>query len=432
MATAVGGEYLALARKYRPQNFADVVGQEHVLKALSHSIDEGRMHHAYLFTGTRGIGKTTIARIFAKALECEKGVSSQPCGECETCKAIMAGVFPDVIEIDAASQTKVDDTRQLLENTKYPPMQARYKIYIIDEVHMLSTSSFNALLKTLEEPPSYVKFILATTDPHKIPTTVLSRCLQFQLHALSLEQISTQIQKVCAAENVSCTPEAVRVIARAARGSMRDALSLCDQAIALGQGKLEASTVYAMLGTIGDVLITDILELLRAPAEVVFGAGAGAVNAGAANEATAATSEGQPMSMGDLLGKIRQLSPNYKSLLDELLLFLHDLALYQMLGNDSHLELFSFNSSLLQRFVGPNAMQGAGAQGMQGVQGAQGIQGAQGSFTAEQLQLFYQIVLEGLQEYPYAADGRAAFEMTLLRLLAFSPLKKNYLGEKAN
>lgn len=412
MATAVGGEYLALARKYRPQNFADVVGQEHVLKALSHSIDEGRMHHAYLLTGTRGIGKTTIARIFAKALECEKGISSHPCGECETCKAIMAGVFPDVVEIDAASQTKVDDTRQLLENTKYPPMQARYKIYIIDEVHMLSTSSFNALLKTLEEPPSYVKFILATTDPHKIPTTVLSRCLQFQLHALSLEQISEQIQKVCALESVSCTPEAVRVIARAARGSMRDALSLCDQAIALGQGRLEASTVYAMLGTIGDVLITDILELLRSPAEVAFGLAASAVNGNIAaqTEADISAQEGHQMSMGDLLSKIRQLSPNYKSLLDELLLCFHDLALYQMLGNDSHLDLFSFNTSLLQRFVGANA--------------------GQGSFSAEQLQLFYQIVLEGLQEYPYATDGRAAFEMTLLRLLAFSPLKKNYLEER--
>lgn len=432
MATAVGGEYLALARKYRPQTFADVVGQEHVLKALSHSIDAGRMHHAYLFTGTRGIGKTTIARIFAKALECEQGVSSHPCGQCETCKAIMNGVFPDVVEIDAASQTKVDDTRQLLENTKYPPMNARYKIYIIDEVHMLSTSSFNALLKTLEEPPSYVKFILATTDPHKIPTTVLSRCLQFQLHALTLEQIMAQIQKVCAAENVNCTPEAVRVVARAARGSMRDALSLCDQAIALGQGQLEASTVYAMLGTIGDVLITDIVELLRSPAAVAFGAGAGA-GAGAAN---ATADVGQVLSLGDLLRKIRQLSPNYKSLLDELLLFLHDLALYQMLGGEAdNKELFSFNTSLLQRFVGPVAAQGTqDKQGLQDKQGSLGLidQAMPSGFKPEQLQLFYQIVLEGIREYADAPDGRAAFEMTLLRLLAFSPLRKSYLGESAN
>ena len=373
MTTEVGGEYLALARKYRPQNFEDVVGQEHVLKALAHSIDTNRTHHAYLLTGTRGIGKTTIARIFAKALECEKGVSSHPCGECDACKAIIAGVFPDVVEIDAASQTKVDDTRQLLENTQYPPLKARYKIYIIDEVHMLSTSSFNALLKTLEEPPAYVKFILATTDPHKIPSTVLSRCLQFQLRALSLDEISHQLQKVCGLENVKYSQEAIQALARAARGSMRDALSLCDQAIALGHGELEAATVYSMLGTIGDVLITDILGLLSTPP---------AAQAASAAQSVPAAPTADALDLGAVLKKIREKSPNYKSLLDELLLVFHDLAMYQMLGANTHLEVFSFSTSMLDSFAR--------------------------KFDPQQIQLYYQIVLEGLQEYPYATDGRAA------------------------
>ena len=219
--------YLALARKYRPSNFEDVVGQEHVIAALQHSIDNNRIHHAYLLTGTRGIGKTTIARIIAKCLECEGGISSHPHLDgnlCSTCNAISEGTFPDVIEIDGASQTKVYDTRQLLENTQYPPMQGRYKVYIIDEVHMLSQSSCNALLKTLEEPPAYVKFILATTDPQKIPTTVLSRCLQFQLKALSIDEIASQIEKISHKEGFTCESEAAILIARAARGSMRDAL----------------------------------------------------------------------------------------------------------------------------------------------------------------------------------------------------------------
>ncbi len=376
-----GGEYLALARKYRPQTFDDVVGQQHVLQALKHSIDSGRTHHAYLLTGTRGIGKTTIARIFAKALECEQGVKSTPCGTCDACVAITNGNFPDVIEIDAASQTKVDDTRQMLENTQYPPINARYKIYIIDEVHMLTTNSFNALLKTLEEPPAYVKFILATTDPHKIPTTVLSRCLQFQLRALNLDEITERINTICEKEGVEAEHEAVLAIARAARGSMRDALSLCDQAIALGHGKLESDTVYSMLGTVGDVLITDIFELLAG-----------------------SNSSGSTAGFGAVLEKVRQKAPNYKSLLDELVIAFHDLALFQMLGG-THLELFSFNTSMLESY--------------------------KDRIKPEQIQLYYQIVLEGVQEYQYAADGRSAFEMTLLRLLAFTPEKKKFLEANA-
>ena len=285
------GEYQALARKYRPQTFADVVGQDHVLSALCNTIDAKRIHHAYLLTGTRGIGKTTIARIIAKSLECETGITSKPCLQCDACKAIAAGNYPDVIEIDAASQTKVDDTRQLLENTQYPPLTGRYKIYIIDEVHMLTNNSFNALLKTLEEPPSYVKFILATTDPHKIPTTVLSRCLQFQLKALSVDEIKNRIISILATEGVPCEIEAAQLIARAAKGSMRDALSLCDQAIALGSGALERKSVITMLGTAGDGLIAEIIDLLAPETEA---------------------------NLAGVLSKFAQISPNFKAVLDDL------------------------------------------------------------------------------------------------------------------
>lgn len=386
-------EYLALARKYRPQTFEDVVGQEHVLKALAHSIDENKTHHAYLLTGTRGIGKTTIARIFAKALECEQGVSSHPCGKCGACEGITRGAYMDVIEIDAASQTKVEDTRMLLENTQYPPTQGRYKIYIIDEVHMLTTSSFNALLKTLEEPPAYVKFILATTDPHKIPTTVLSRCLQFQLRALNISEIQQRLMQICNQESISFEDEGLLALARAARGSMRDALSLCDQAIALGHGTLNSATVYSMLGTVGDMLIGDIFDLLAASET---DSASGASGAAGAAEPT--------LSFAELLDKIRSKAPNYKSLLDELVIALHDLALFQMIGS-TKLEVFSFGINMLERY----AMR----------------------ISPQQVQLYYQIVLEGIQEYQYAADGRSAFEMTLLRLVAMSPEKKNfYLGRK--
>lgn len=370
MALALSGEYQALARKYRPQTFADVVGQRHVLGALSNAIDSKRIHHAYLLTGTRGIGKTTIARIIAKCLECEQGISSHPCGACAACNAIAKGAFPDVIEIDAASQTKVDDTRQLLENTQYPPVSGRYKIYIIDEVHMLSQSSFNALLKTLEEPPSYVKFILATTDPHKIPTTVLSRCLQFQLKALSHDEIATQIVKIAAAEQISCEPEAAALLARAAKGSMRDALSLTDQAIALGGGRIAREAVLSMLGSAGDNQLLGILDSLQPNSQVT---------------------------LATVLSDIAAISPNYRTLLEDLALALHDLALYQFIGG-SKLNVFSLPSELLAQYA-PR-------------------------FGAQDLQLYYQICLEGLREYEFSPDGKSAFEMTVLRLHAFTPEKK--------
>lgn len=371
MAVELNGEYLALARKYRPQNFEDVVGQEHVLSALKNTIDIQHLHHAYLLTGTRGIGKTTIARIIAKALQCEMGVSSHPCGKCEACKSITAGTYPDVIEIDAASQTKVDDTRAMLENTQYPPMHGRYKIYIIDEVHMLTTNSFNALLKTLEEPPSYVKFILATTDPHKIPTTVLSRCLKFQLRALSIEEISNQILKICNIEGIACQEDAAMILARAAKGSMRDALSLCDQAIALGAGQsIQRNSVLQMLGATGDDNIENILKLLL---------------------------NDQSVNAVDILNTILKQSPNYKNLLDELAIAFHDLSLFQLI-NGTKLEIFTLPVSLLSQYA-PR-------------------------FNPESLQLYYQIILEGIKEYPYSPDGKSAFEMTFLRLLAFCPEKK--------
>ncbi len=374
MAIALSGQYQALARKYRPQNFDDVVGQEHVINALKNSIDQQRIHHAYLLTGTRGIGKTTIARIIAKCLECENGISSQPdlnSDPCDICTAIAGGNFPDVIEIDAASQTKVDDTRQLLENTQYPPLQGRFKVYIIDEVHMLSTSSFNALLKTLEEPPSYVKFILATTDPQKIPTTVLSRCLQFQLKALSIDEIATRIEEIASKESIPCDREAAILLGRAAKGSMRDALSLCDQAVALGNGVINRDIVLSMLGTAGDGFVCQILELLKLNSQV---------------------------KLEDVLSTIRKISPNYKNLLDDLVLTFHDLALYQMIGGTNALNVFSVPNTTLENYAK--------------------------DFSAKGLQLYYQICLQGLEEYKLASDGAAAFEMTVLRLLAFTPEKK--------
>ncbi|MBQ9275399.1 MAG: DNA polymerase III subunit gamma/tau [Succinivibrio sp.] len=363
-------EYQALARKYRPQSFADVVGQGHVKTALCNTIDARRLHHAYLLTGTRGIGKTTIARIIAKCLECEDGITSSPNPQNESWQEITQGTYPDVIEIDAASQTKVEDTRQLLENTMYPPVKGRYKIYIIDEVHMLSASSFNALLKTLEEPPSYVKFILATTDPHKIPPTVLSRCLQFQLQVLSREEIREQILKIAKAEGIACESEAADLLARAARGSMRDALSLCDQAVAQGGGSINASQVTAMLGTAGDKLITQILDLLSPRSELEF---------------------------PEVLSRIRAVSPNYRNLLDELVTVFHDLALYQLSGNPT-LEIFSLSAPVLKDYAA--------------------------RFSPQDLQRCYQIVLEAISESAFCPDEASAFDMCLLRLCAFAPQKK--------
>ncbi|MCR5537453.1 MAG: DNA polymerase III subunit gamma/tau [Succinivibrio sp.] len=364
-------EYEALARKYRPQTFADVIGQEHVIAALRNALETKRIHHAYLLTGTRGIGKTTIARILAKCLQCEKGITYEPCLKCDNCQMIAKGVHPDVFEIDAASQTKVDDTRKILDNTLYPPAlpTSHYKIYIIDEVHMLSQSSFNALLKTLEEPPEYVKFILATTDPQKIPATVLSRCLQFSLKALSLEQIGRQLLNICNKEQIAYEDGAIRLLSRAAHGSMRDALSLCDQALALGSGSLQEKSVIAMLGTAGDGLIGSILELLSP----------------------------QPtLTLSEVLNSIHQLAPNYKNLLDELVLTFHDLALYQF-TKQTKLDVFSMPEHILAYAS---------------------------RFDAKTLQLYYQIALQGLLEYKTASDGSQVFDMALLRLLAFTPEKK--------
>lgn len=376
MALSLQGNYQALARKYRPQNFEDVVGQEHVINALKNSIEQQRIHHAYLLTGTRGIGKTTIARIIAKCLECEQGISSHPHLDgsdlCDTCNAIANGNFPDVIEIDGASQTKVDDTRALLETTQYPPIKGRFKVYIIDEVHMLSTSSFNALLKTLEEPPQYVKFILATTDPQKIPVTVLSRCLQFQLKALSISEIAGQIIRITQKEQIPCDETAANVIARAARGSMRDALSLCDQSIALGNGSITKDTVLHMLGSAGDGFVTQVLDLLTPNSQT---------------------------KLENVLSSIKSISPNYKALLDDLVVAFHDLALYQMIGGSAALNVFSISSTILQTYAP--------------------------QFTAKDLQLYYQICLQGLEEYKLASDGSLAFEMSVLRLLAFTPSKKS-------
>lgn len=366
-------EYQALARKYRPQTFDEVVGQKHVIAALRNTIDANRLHHAYLLTGTRGIGKTTIARIIAKCLECKDGISSHPHADgnlCDNCKAIINGTFPDVIEIDGASQTKVEDTRQLLENTQYPPIAGRFKIYIIDEVHMLSQSSFNALLKTLEEPPKYVKFILATTDPHKIPVTVLSRCLQFQLKALTCDEIKEQIIKICNKEGIPCEDEAASLIARAASGSMRDALSLCDQAIALGNGSLLRQSAIDMLGTAGDGIVTGILDLIKPNSD---------------------------KDLGTFLDEVRKISPNYKNLFDEVVLLFHDLALYQ-LTNQGKLSFFNVPSEILETYAP--------------------------LFSPESLQLYYQIALQALEENGQAPDSACVFEMMVLRLLAFTPEKK--------
>ena len=254
--------YQVLARKLRPMNFSGLVGQEHVVRALSHALDEGRLHHAYLFTGTRGVGKTTIARILAKSLNCERGVSSTPCGTCSICIEVQENRFIDLIEVDAASRTRVDDTRDLLNNAQYLPSRGRYKVYLIDEVHMLSASSFNALLKTLEEPPEHVKFLLATTDPKKVPLTVLSRCLQFQLKNISREKIVDYLAKVLGDEKIEFERGALEVIAKSARGSMRDALSISDQAISYGQGRLTRQDVADMLGSVGPDEVQAVVDAL--------------------------------------------------------------------------------------------------------------------------------------------------------------------------
>jgi DNA polymerase-3 subunit gamma/tau len=358
--------YLVLARKWRPRSFEELVGQDHVRRALSNALDSGRIHHAFLFTGTRGVGKTTIARIFAKSLNCDKGVSSKPCGECGACRDIDAGRFVDLLEVDAASRTKVDDTRELLDNVQYAPARGRYKVYLIDEVHMLSTHSFNALLKTLEEPPPHVKFLLATTDPQKLPATVLSRCLQFHLRRLPLQQIQERLTMISEAEKVEFEPAALRAVARGAEGSMRDALSLLDQVLAFGGGRVLEAEVRSLLGTLD-----------RRHVEAILGA--------------LAANDGN-----ELMSCVQQLderAPDYDQALGELAAAIQRMALLQALpelsGEDEEQDIALAALAL--------------------------------RFSPEDLQLLYQIAIMARRDLDFAPDARGGFEMALLRMLAFRP-----------
>ncbi|EAM6762279.1 DNA polymerase III subunit gamma/tau [Salmonella enterica] len=359
--------YQVLARKWRPQTFADVVGQEHVLTALANGLSLGRIHHAYLFSGTRGVGKTSIARLLAKGLNCETGITATPCGVCDNCREIEQGRFVDLIEIDAASRTKVEDTRDLLDNVQYAPARGRFKVYLIDEVHMLSRHSFNALLKTLEEPPAHVKFLLATTDPQKLPVTILSRCLQFHLKALDVEQIRHQLEHILNEEHIAHEPRALQLLSRAADGSLRDALSLTDQAIASGDGQVSTQAVSAMLGTLDDDQALSLVEaVVDANGERVMSL---------INEAAARGIE-------------------WEALLVEMLSLLHRIAMVQLspaaLGSD--MAAIEQRMRELARTVPPG-----------------------------DLQLYYQTLLIGRKELPWAPDRQMGVEMTLLRALAFHP-----------
>ncbi len=358
--------YQVLARKWRPGNFTEMVGQDHVLRALINALDEQRLHHAYLFTGTRGVGKTTIARIFAKSLNCENGITSTPCGQCSACQAISEGRFVDLIEVDAASRTKVEDTRELLDNVQYAPTQGRFKVYLIDEVHMLSGHSFNALLKTLEEPPPHVKFLLATTDPQKLPVTILSRCLQFNLKRMPMTLIEQHLQHILEQEGLAFDPLSLRLLAHGADGSMRDALSLLDQAIAYGGGKLDSNEVQAMLGTVSR---DRILALLRA----LIGGDAGQVM--------------------QEVAALAEMTPDFPNALADLLALLHQLALAQYVPD-------AVDENLVERET---------------------LQQLAAELAPEDVQLFYQIGLIGRKDLPLAPDPRSGFEMTLLRMLAFRP-----------
>jgi DNA polymerase III subunit gamma/tau len=359
--------YIVLARKWRPKRFAEMVGQEHVLKALTNSLDSGKIHHAFLFTGTRGVGKTTVARILAKSLNCETGVGANPCGVCSACREIDEGRFVDLIEVDAASRTKVDDTRELLDNVQYAPSRGRYKVYLIDEVHMLSNHSFNALLKTLEEPPPHVKFLLATTDPQKLPVTVLSRCLQFSLKRLSANLIGERLKFIAEAEKLDYQPAALALLSRAAEGSMRDALSLLDQLIAFGGGALTEADARAMLGTIDRGHIARIVEAL---------------------------SMGDGAALMARVGELDRDAPDYDRALVDLAAFLQRIAIVQIVP-DAAIEDEEFDPETLTRLG--KAM------------------------AAEDVQLYYQIALAGRRDLAMAPDPRLGFEMTLLRMLAFRP-----------
>jgi DNA polymerase-3 subunit gamma/tau len=357
---------LALARKWRPRSFADLKGQEHVVRALSNALAQGRLHHAYLFTGTRGVGKTTLARIVAKCLNCETGVTAEPCGVCPACTQIDAGRFVDVIELDAASNTGVDNMREVLDNAQYLPTVGRYKVYIIDEVHMLSKPAFNSMLKTLEEPPAHVKFILATTDPQKIPVTVLSRCLQFNLKPMPVQLVASHLGEVLEKENVEAEPAALMQLARAASGSMRDALSLTDQAIAYGGGKLEAAAVEAMLGTVGQEHLFALLDALS----------------------------GQHSApLLELAGDLAARGFSFDGILQDLGAMLTRIAQVQLVPDQLAAE----------------------------EQDAERIRQMATRLDKETVQLYYQIVLNGRKDLPFAPDEISGFTMTLLRMLAFTP-----------
>jgi DNA polymerase III subunit gamma/tau len=358
--------YLALARKWRPKKFSELIGQEHVRRALVNALDTGRVHHAFLFTGTRGVGKTTIARIFAKCLNCETGVTAEPCGTCAACREIDAGRFVDLIEVDAASRTKVDDTRELLDNVQYTPARGRFKVYLIDEVHMLSTHSFNALLKTLEEPPPHVKFLLATTDPQKLPMTVLSRCLQFNLKRLPVAEIAAHLRAILDQEGIAYDAAGLKLLAQAADGSMRDALSLLDQLIAFGAGKAGEAEARAMLGTVARDHVVRIAELLASleAAELLKGAQA-----------------------------LEQFAPDYTQLLDELAGLLVRVGLRQAVSDYEGDEIYA--PEVIERLAR--------------------------ALSPEDVQLFYQTAIIGKRDLPLAPDPRTGFEMTLLRMVAFRP-----------
>ncbi|EPQ8264259.1 DNA polymerase III subunit gamma/tau [Vibrio alginolyticus] len=358
--------YLALARKWRPNQFDQVVGQKHVLTALENALAQNRLHHAYLFSGTRGVGKTSIGRLFAKGLNCETGITATPCGKCDTCREIDEGRFVDLLEIDAASRTKVEDTRELLDNVQYKPARGRFKVYLIDEVHMLSRHSFNALLKTLEEPPEYVKFLLATTDPQKLPVTILSRCLQFHLKPISVDDIHQQLDYILGQEQVSAEPKALGMISHAADGSMRDALSLTDQAIALGNGAVQADIVSHMLGTIDTDQAIHLLESI---------------------------SSKKPQQAMD---KIQQLAANgveWDGLLQQVATQLHRIAMYQAL---------------------PASLDRAQPD-------AEKIELLSKALSPQDVQLYYQIALKGREDLTLSPNGRVGLEMIVLRMLAFRP-----------
>ncbi|MEL6710382.1 MAG: DNA polymerase III subunit gamma/tau, partial [Pseudomonadota bacterium] len=358
--------YQVLARRWRPGTFAELVGQTHVVQALQNALRQQQVHHAYLFTGTRGVGKTTLARILAKALNCETGVTPEPCGTCAVCQAVDAGRFVDLIEVDAASKTGVEDTRELLDNVPYAPTQGRFKVYLIDEVHMFSKHSFNALLKTLEEPPSHVKFLLATTDPQKLPVTILSRCLQFSLKHLSMAQIAAQFGHILQTEQITAEPEALDLLARAADGSMRDGLSLLDQAIAFGAGTVRHEDVRQMLG----IVMTDLLPGILTDVQ-----------------------QGDVAAALDKVQQVAQQTPDFHSLTKELLLLLHHVSLLQAV---------------------PTGWQAGWGDETT-------LRQLAALLSPEDSQLYYQIALHGLRDLPLAPTVQSGFEMIILRMHAFRP-----------